>query len=128
MGLIDSEENSIEVIYSRRFYEYQDYLIKSNHRFQINSFFINEEFWSNLSQEDQAKFKSAVTYALNLGDEYAETKHNTYEQVLQENMEILELPDSEKEKIRQTAGAVIRQWLESYYGEDNVSGIIESIE
>lgn len=127
MELVDAEENPVEVIYSRRFYEQQKYLIKTNHRMQMNSIFVSLDFWDNLSQEDQEIFKKAATAAVQTGDKYAEEKRNTYWQVMKDNMEILEFPDSEKEKMRQTAGAAVREWMELNYEADLVKEIIEAV-
>lgn len=128
MGLVDAEENPIEVICSRKFYEYQDYFVETKHRFLLNGFFINETFWDSLPEMDQGIFEDAVSYALREGDIYAQEKQKEYEALIGENMEIVELSEEDHEMIRQTGGATVKAWLEEIYGTENVQKILDSLE
>lgn len=127
MGLIDAEENSVDVIFNRKFYEHQNYLIKSNHRFQLNAMFINGDFWERLGDEDRQLFQETADSALRAGDACTEAYQTIYEQVLRQNVEILELPDEEQDIIRRKAGGAVRTWLEQIYGEQLVSRIVDCV-
>ena len=127
MGLVDAEENPIEVICSRKFYEYQDYFVETKHRFLLNGFFINKTFWDSLPETDQGIFEDAVSYALREGDIYAQEKQKEYEALIGENMEIVELSEEDHEIIRQTGGTAVKAWLEETYGTENVQKVLDSL-
>lgn len=64
---IDAQENPYEVIVSNRLYEQQDYIVETNHLPHLISLIVNDEFFQNLSKEDQA----IMTKAAEIATEYA---------------------------------------------------------
>ena len=64
---IDAQENPYEVIVSNKLYEQQDYVVETNHLPHLISLIVNDDFFQNLSQEDQA----IMTEAAQIATEYA---------------------------------------------------------
>lgn len=60
---IDAQENPYEVIVSNRLYEQQDFLIETNHLPHLITLIVNDEFYKNLSQEDQRIMDEAAKKA-----------------------------------------------------------------
>ena len=52
-GVVDGQENPIPTIYTRRFYEVQDYVVMSRHMLQNNMLLINSTSFDNLEHEHQ---------------------------------------------------------------------------
>lgn len=52
-GVVDGQENPIPTIYTRRFYEVQDYLVMSRHMLQNNLILINTASFESLAPEHQ---------------------------------------------------------------------------
>ncbi|QHS23193.1 DctP family TRAP transporter solute-binding subunit [Virgibacillus sp. MSP4-1] len=50
---INGQENTVSNIYTKKFYEVQDFITISNHAYLGNVVIINEEFWDRLSTEIQ---------------------------------------------------------------------------
>lgn len=66
---IDAQENPYEVIVSNRLYEQQDYIVETNHLPHLISLIVNDEFFQNLSKEDQ----EIMTEAAEIATAYART-------------------------------------------------------
>ncbi len=64
---IDAEENPYEVIVSNNLYEQQDYIVETNHLPHLISLIVNDDFFQNLSEEEQA----IMTEAAEIATEYA---------------------------------------------------------
>ncbi len=64
---IDAEENPYEVIVSNNLYEQQDYIVETNHLPHLISLIVNDDFFQNLSEEEQA----IMTAAAEIATEYA---------------------------------------------------------
>lgn len=60
-GVADCQENPATQIVTMKFYEVQDYLMKTQHMLACSSTIINEELWNSLSAEDQAIFQEVFT-------------------------------------------------------------------
>ena len=52
-GTIDAQENPYEVIVSSRLYEQQDYVVETNHLPHYISLIVSDEFYNNLSKDQQ---------------------------------------------------------------------------
>lgn len=104
---IDAQENPIEVIVSNRLYEQQDYVVETNHLPHLISLIVNDEFFENLSGEDQAIMteaaKTATAYARNASDERIAERVATIED---SGTTIVTLSDETREKIRESAAPV----------------------
>ncbi|MGN0428312.1 MAG: TRAP transporter substrate-binding protein, partial [Agathobacter sp.] len=70
---IDAQENPYEVIVSNKLYEQQDYVVETNHLPHLISLIVNDEFFQDLSKEEQdimtEAAKTATTYAREQSDE-----------------------------------------------------------
>ena len=66
-GTIDAQENPYEVIVSNKLYEQQKYVVETNHLPHLISLIVSEEFYSGLSEEQQA----VIDQAADLAKEYA---------------------------------------------------------
>ena len=64
---IDAQENPYEVIVSNKLYEQQNYVVETNHLPHLISLIVNDEFFQNLSMEEQ----DIMTQAAKIATEYA---------------------------------------------------------
>ena len=60
---IDAQENPYEVIVSNRLYEQQDYVVETNHLPHLITLIMNDEFFKNMPEEDQAILREAAAAA-----------------------------------------------------------------
>ena len=60
---IDAQENPYEVIVSNRLYEQQDYVVETNHLPHLLSLIVSEDFYKNLTKEQQEVLQQASEIA-----------------------------------------------------------------
>ncbi|MCD8145992.1 MAG: TRAP transporter substrate-binding protein [Clostridiales bacterium] len=68
---VDAQENPYEVIVSSRFYEVQKYVVETNHLPHLLSLITNEEFYQNLTAEQQEIIDEAAAIARDYAREQA---------------------------------------------------------
>lgn len=104
---IDAQENPYEVIVSNNLYEQQDYIIETNHLPHLISLIVNDDFYANLSEEDQAIMteaaETATLYAREQSDERITDKIAVIEA---SGTEIVTLSDDVRDEIREAAQGV----------------------
>lgn len=72
--LIQGQENTWSNIYSNRFYEYQPYIMESNHGVLGYMVIASKEFMASLEKTEQRKFRYAIKMALKYGNAVATAK------------------------------------------------------
>lgn len=104
---IDAQENPYEVVVSSKLYEQQKYLIQTNHLPHIISLIVNDDFYNNLSTNQQniidRASKKAKEYSIIKSDERVEEKISY---IKNERTEIIELSDKLKKEIKNACSNV----------------------
>lgn len=100
-GVIDGQENPVDIIYLNNFFETQDYCTLTGHFFDIGGVYMNLDFYNNLPEDmkrvvDRAGIEAAV-YQRQVSTESEEM----YTQKLSEKMEVIELPEEGLEKFQE---------------------------
>lgn len=107
---IDAQENPYEVIVSNNLYEQQDYVIETNHLPHLITLIVNDEFFQDLSEEEQEIMteaaNTALTYAREQSDSRISDKISTIEA---SGTEIISLTDDERAEMREAAQGVYEQ-------------------
>ena len=107
---IDAQENPYEVIVSNNLYEQQDYVIETNHLPHLITLIVNDEFFQDLSEEEQEIMteaaNTALTYAREQSDSRISDKIATIEA---SGTEIISLTDDERAEMREAAQGVYKQ-------------------
>ena len=65
-GVVDGQENPMNLIYSQRFYEVQDYLSLSGHFYYPRQYIASEAWWQSLNEEHQVIIQQAAIEASNI--------------------------------------------------------------
>lgn len=104
---IDAQENPYEVIVSNKLYEQQDYVVETNHLPHLISLIVNDEFFQDLSEEEQEIMteaaKMATTYAREQSDERIADRVATIEE---SGTKIITLSDEVRNEIRENSKEV----------------------
>lgn len=72
-GTVDGQENPVELFVAQKFYEQQDYLVKTNHLGYIGMWIINSDFYNGLSEENRQILQDACEVGLARNNEYSAT-------------------------------------------------------
>ena len=101
---IDAQENPYEVIVSNKLYEQQDYVVETNHLPHLISLIVNDEFFQNLTKEEQdimtQAAETATEYARKQSDERIAERITTIED---SGTEIITLSDEVRDEIRENS-------------------------
>lgn len=99
---IDAQENPYEVIASAKLYEQQKYVIQTNHLPHYICLFMNEEFYQNLSGEQQHIMDEAAANALVYAREQADIRVSDRIKVMEDSQtEIIDLSDEVRAEMRE---------------------------
>ena len=106
---IDAQENPYEVIVSNNLYEQQDYIVETNHLPHLISLIVNDDFYQDLSPEEQKIMteaaETATTYARQQSDERISDKIAVIEQ---SGTQIITLSDETRSQIQDAAKGVYK--------------------
>lgn len=104
---IDAQENPYEVIVSNRLYEQQDYVVETNHLPHLISLIVNDDFFQNLSKEDQdilsQAAETATAYAREQSDARIADRIATIEA---SGTQVVALSDETRDAMRDAAASV----------------------
>lgn len=113
-GTVDAEENPYVNIYSNGYYEVQDYLIETNHVFQVAALLISDSTYNSLTDEQKAWVDEAAAYAADVEWEATETDNETAKQnCIDAGMTFIEL---DRDELLAATQSVYDQY-NSEYGE-----------
>lgn len=83
-GVVDGQENPMELIYITKFYEQQSHVIKTNHLPHTLVWVMNKEIYDDLPADLQKVMDDGVQAALKAGSDYIFSKNASYEKSLKE--------------------------------------------
>ena len=92
-GVIDMEENPVEIIYSAKLFEVQSHVAKTNHVYSFFHWLANNEWYQGLSDDDRAIVDAAAEEAIAWGDaQVTQSADELYAKLEDAGMEVTE-PD-----------------------------------
>jgi len=101
---IDGQENTWSNIYSKKFFEVQDYITESNHGLIDYLVVTSTEFWQGLPDDIRVEVKKALDEALEFGNKVAAEKDTEDRQ---------KVVDSKRSEIITLSDAERAQWVEA---------------
>ncbi|HSH85218.1 MAG TPA: TRAP transporter substrate-binding protein [Guyparkeria sp.] len=124
-GVIDMQENPVDLIYSGKLYEVQSHINKTEHVYSFFHWLMNEEFYQALSDKNREVILGAIKEATSWGDDMvANGQADLYEKLQELGMTVVE-PDVAA--FRNAAEPAIREIAETYHPSvrDYVNSLIE---
>jgi len=121
-GVVDGQDNGIANVYNSKFYEVQDYYMKTDHGLTLSSFCLNADIWNGMSAEDQAAFNElwydicVVKYEDMMEDYYEEG----YAAIKEAGVTVVEQSEMDMQAFYDAADEMIN----SKYANDPVYGPI----
>lgn len=79
-GTVDAQENPYVNIQNNAYYEVQDYLVETNHVFQLTALLISSSTYDKLTDEQKAWVDEAAAYAADVEWDATETDNETAKQ------------------------------------------------
>lgn len=68
-GVVNGQENPIEIFYGNKYYEVQKYLMLTDHNYSYRAYHVNKKWWDSLTLEQQ----DIIRQAMAIGSDYYNT-------------------------------------------------------
>lgn len=117
---VDAQENPYEVICSNKFYEVQKYVVETNHLPHLLALVTNDEFYNNLTAEEQAVIDEAASNAENFAREQAIARADSRIKEIEDNGgQIVPVSDELRSEMR-SASANLYEQIREIVGDDEL--------
>ena len=125
-NIVDGEENTISNIYSKKFYNVQDYLTISSHGYLGYAVMTEEHFWNAQTSETRRILTEAMKETTEWNETYAEEMNKEQLEEIKKNssIKIYELSDKEKKEWMTRLDPVYRQY-EPIFGRKLIRELLE---
>lgn len=124
---IDGQENTWSNMYSKKFYEVQDYIVESNHGLLDYLIVTSAEFWYSLPDDTRQELQVILDEAIAYGNKIAAEKSQHDKDLIANsgNTKIIQISDAERE---QWVEAMMPVWklFEDEIGSDLIRAARES--
>ena len=125
---IDAQENPYEVIVSNNLYEQQDYIIETNHLPHLISLIVNDDFFNDLSEEDQEIMTEAAEIATKYAREQSDSRISDKIKVIENSgTEIITLSNEVRDEMREASQSVYES-IKEVINPDIYNSYMEGIE
>jgi tripartite ATP-independent transporter DctP family solute receptor len=109
-GTVDAQENPIELIYSQKFYEQQDYVTMSNHQQQVQTWLVSKMVYDNLPEDIKQIVDDGIKVGCEAAQDYALSMEESWRNEIEEyGVTFVELTDDEYNTFKNSVGD---QWEE----------------
>lgn len=107
---IDAQENPYEVIVSNKLYEQQDYVVETNHLPHLISLIVNDDFFQDLSEEEQEVMTKAAEIAVTYAREQSDVRIADRIATIEESgTQIITLSEKTRNEMRECAQGVYKE-------------------
>ena len=106
---VDAQENPLELIYTNKFYEVQNYVMTTNHIYTPMIIFINLEFYEDLSEEHQAIVMKAARASIDFQRAIAKDNEQKAIDAIKNSIEIVELTPEQRKTFQDKMGPVYEE-------------------
>lgn len=126
--VIDAQENPIDIIYTNKFYEVQDYLSLTGHFYDYAGLWMNKEYFDQLPEDLQKVVNDAGLEAVKFHrDLYVEKEDEYLEKLKAEGMEIYEPTAEELKMFQEVSAPVYDKFLNETEDKEFVKNVWEAV-
>ncbi len=127
-GTVDGQENTLDNIYSRGFYEVQDYLTLSEHGYLGFVVLISDDFYTSLPEDLQEIIDEVAQEVAEWQWELAaEDEIRFLEEIKEADIEVIELSDEQKEAFKEATAGVYDRFRERVSGGSELLELLEEV-
>ena len=124
LGYVNAQENTIPSIISNRIYEQQKYAINLRHRVYMDQIFVNENFYQELTEEQQTWLCEAAEETVDYISGQAENYENQgLQQFKEAGLTVIELTEEERESLLSS----VREYTYNSYVESCGKELVDRV-
>ncbi|MEC8917509.1 MAG: TRAP transporter substrate-binding protein [Pseudomonadota bacterium] len=120
-GVVDGQENPIANIYSQKFYEVQDYMSLTNHKYEVLPFMASASIWNSLSDQEQSWMRQAADEAVDYQRNLMQKQQADQLATIRDNG--VTVSEVDADEFRKATRSVYDKWEKKY---PDFSQLIES--
>jgi tripartite ATP-independent transporter DctP family solute receptor len=111
-GVVDGQDNAVNVFRLVSLYEVQDYLMLDGHVYSFGPLIINNEFYEGLSEDQQAAIQAAADAAIAYNREASRAgEAEALDAVQEEGVTVIEFSQEQKQELAEIAQPAVIAWL-----------------
>lgn len=127
-GVVDGQENPLELIESMKFHEVNPYITLTGHIYAPELFLANKDFFEGLTEEQQSMVREAAQESIAYQRELnAELESDLIDKIKSDGATITELTDEEKEEWIKQVTPIYQKYSE-IIGVDLLTSIFEELD
>ncbi|MDH5517102.1 MAG: TRAP transporter substrate-binding protein [Gammaproteobacteria bacterium] len=127
-GVVDGQENAWSNVYSKKFFEVQDYISVSNHSYLGYLVVVSDEFWSNLPTDIRNTVTAALQEATQANRKYAAAADSGDRQKIESDKyaKVVDMTTAERAAWRKATAPVWAEFRDEIGGEliDDVNKLL----
>lgn len=127
-GEFEAQENTLSSIYANRFYEYQKYVISTNHKVYFDALYVSLPFYEDLSPEERAWVEEAANQvcgsAVQLNQQWQE---RCLEQMSRAGVAWVNFPEEQRAAMREQCQEGLLASLKENYGGEKVDALLAEL-
>lgn len=118
-GVVDGQENTWSNIYTKKFYEVQDYISVSNHSYLGYLVVVSDEFWKDLPDDIREDIRSALKDATEANRKFAAEADGADRKKVEQAgyAKVVELSDAERQAWRKATEPVWSEFRDEIGGD-----------
>ena len=111
-GVVDGQENAWSNVYSKKFFEVQDYISVSNHSYLGYLVVVSAEFWKNLPNDIRTQLLQIMQEATMAGRKFAEEADNNDRKSIESagKAKVVELTKTERDQWKKATAKVEKKF------------------
>ena len=127
-GLVDAQENPLDIFLSSKFYEQQDYVINTKHNVFVATLLMNQDTWDSLPSDLQEILNECFVEIGQYGTQLGQTAEEANLQAVRDTgVTIIDLDDTTLSQMREKAQPVYDMIREDV-GADLVDDYLAAID
>lgn len=118
-GVVDGQENAWSNVYTKKFYEVQDYISVSNHSYLGYLVVVSDEFWSNLPADIRNTVSAALKEATEANRKYAAIADKADRKKIEDDKyaKVVDMTNAERDAWRKATAPVWAEFRDEIGGD-----------
>lgn len=120
-GVVDGQDNAVNVFRLVKLYEVQDYLMLDDHVYSFGPLGINDAFFTGLPEDQQAAIEEAAEAAIAYNREASRKgEAEALAAVKEAGVTVVELSDEQKAALREATQEPVIEWLKGQVSDETL--------
>jgi len=126
-GVVDAQENPIDIIYTNKFYEVQKYLSITNHFFEFTGIYMNKGIFDKLPADLQQIVEEAGMESIKYQRQISEESEDEYLAKIEAEMEVNKITTENAELFQQKVQSMYSEYVEQAEDKEFAKNVLNNL-